>query len=234
MARSLQFLVLGITGLAAAKTTCSEKATSATPTPQLSCTTSSNFRLVADVISGDLAPSIQDWAVSSYHIGACYDYAILQPNDGSSPDYSRAFYVNGTAADARDKTSDIITDGATPPVPYGVIIPSANETDQDDRRPVQINCGYGTAGVVVSRGSSMKPHLRYVDKTADTRFGGWYACDSDLPYGPAVVLYYRDREEAIPEECAELTLYTQCIEHVSTVDDNARPAPCEEIIEDED
>lgn len=202
-------LLLTLAALAFTRDTCSDAPISAASPPQPTATTSSHFRLVVDVTSHDLEPSIQDWAVSSYHIGPCYSYSVLLPNNGSSLDYSRAFYVNGTEDDVKREASDIITDGGSPRVPYGVVVPAATNADKDGRRPVQINCGYGTPGVIVSRRETALPRLRYVSKANDEPFGGWYACKESLIYGPAVVLYYRGREEVTPNGCANLTLYTE-------------------------
>ncbi len=204
----IAILLLTLAALAFSRDTCSDTPTSAASHTQPTSTSSSHFRLVVDVTSHDLEPSIQDWAVSSYHIGPCYSYAVLLPYNGSA-DYSRAFYVNGTSSDVKGGTSNIITDGGTPPVPYGVDVPAAKDADKDGRRPVQMNCGEGTPGVIISRRADTNPRLRYNDKADNEPFGGWYACNSSLIYGPAVVLYYRGREEATPKGCADLTLYTE-------------------------
>lgn len=230
-------LLLTLAALAFTSDTCSDAPTSAAWPPQPTATTSSHFRLVVDVTSHDLEPSIQDWAVSSYHIGPCYSYSVLLPNNGSSPDYSRAFYVNGTADDVERRASGIITDGGSPRVPYGVIVPAATNADKDGRRPVQINCGSGTPGVIVSRRETALPRLRYVSKANDEPFGGWYACKESLIYGPAVVLYYRGGGKVTPNGCAALMLYTECIQGTAAVGPDAQAAPCvpkfERQVEDE-
>jgi hypothetical protein len=159
---------------------------------------SANFRLVAKPISDELKPSVEGWGVSSYHIGACYDYAVLEGN----ADYSRAFYVNGTAKAVKHQKSDVLTDGGTPAVPYGIIVPGTKDVDEEGRRAVQINCGDGTAGVQISRRHDTTPHLAY-------QSGSWYACNTSLPYGPAVVVYYRDSSEHLPDECIDIRLDTQ-------------------------
>ena len=167
-----------------------------------SATTAPNFRLVADVISDDLEPSIQGWAISSYHIGACLGVAVVVPN---TPDRTRAFYVNGTTADVRDGAGNILSDGGTPPIPYGFVVSQADQTDDQGRRAVRINCGPGSPGVSLSH-STKHAHLTYHEGSVETRFGAWYACNTSLPFGPAMVLYYRSRGENTPEGCAELRL----------------------------
>ena len=61
----------------------------ATPCPATGL--SANIRLVAHVTYGDLNPSVQDGAVSSYHTSPCYDYAVLVPNNSDAADFSRPF-----------------------------------------------------------------------------------------------------------------------------------------------
>ena len=175
-------------------TSCTEEQSSPTST------TSPNFYLVANVTSHDLQPSIQNWAVSSYHVGACLSVAVLEPNDAQ---YHRAFYANGTSDQVRDGKRDILTDGATPLTPYGFIVPPANVTPSNDRI-VSINCGDGTLGVAITRDPEPL-HLTYTERDGG-EFGSWYACNSSLPFGPAVALYYRDQDAETPQDCAEVTL----------------------------
>ncbi len=205
----ITILLLTLAALTFAQDTFSDIPTVAASHPQPTSTTSSHFRLVVDVTSHDVELSVQDWAVSSYHIGPCYSYAVLLPKIESSPDYSRAFYVNGTESDVQLETNDIITDGGTPRVPYALVVPAAKHADKDGRRPVQMNCGYGTSGVTVLRRTDTTPHLRYVNKATHEPFGGWYACNTSLIYGPAVVLYYRETEEPTPKGCVDIKLCTE-------------------------
>jgi hypothetical protein len=54
----------------------------------------------------------------------------------------------------------------------------------------------------------MRPHVYHVDKGKP--FGGWYACDeSDSPFISGIVLYYHGQDEATPEKCADIRLYTE-------------------------
>ncbi|KAK5124076.1 hypothetical protein LTR85_002273 [Meristemomyces frigidus] len=176
-------------------------ATSATSPSYPTHTTSPNFRLIANVTSCDLDPPIQNWAVTSYHIGAGELLAVL-----SSDDAGRAFYVNGTPSDIRYGSAEILSDGGTPTFPYGFIVPPANQTDGNGRRDVQINAGDGTTGVAIAGFPNPIPSLTYGNAAAGESFGGWYACNTTLPYGPAIVLYYRSLHDATPAGCADLTL----------------------------
>ena len=190
-----------VVSLATAAPPCQSLPTTPSDQPPATSTTSPNFRLVADVTSGDFSTSIQNWWLSSYHIGPCYDYAILTED----PHEAEAFYVNGTDADVRNRNADILTDGATPTTPYGLVISQMNDTDDEGRRTVFINCGEGTSGAAIGSTRDGRPIL-----VADSGgFGGWYACNETLPYGPAVLLYYQGSDDIVPEGCAHLVLYPE-------------------------
>ncbi len=72
------------------------------------------FALVANVTSPshDLTPSIQNYVLSSYHIGAGEAYAILLANTSATA--ARVFYENGTAEEVRYNRGTIVSDGGTP------------------------------------------------------------------------------------------------------------------------
>lgn len=84
-------------------------------------TQSTNFRLVANVTGADLTPSIQDYVLTSYHVGAGQAAAVLVPNDATNP--GRQFYVNGTAEDIRYNRGNILTSGGTPVCPPPLPLP---------------------------------------------------------------------------------------------------------------
>ncbi|KAK3719269.1 hypothetical protein LTR37_004488 [Vermiconidia calcicola] len=208
------------------KTPCSSGSGSQTSATAPTYTTSPNFRLVASVKKNDLSPSIDDWTVSTYHLGACYEAAVMTPSDTDDEDYGRTFYANGTNSDIQDGKGDIVTDGATPPTPYGFTVPQLDQTDDDDRRAVQIICGEGTPGVAITRSSNSRPHLIYNDQAGNETFGGWYACNAALGPDNEVILYYRSSEEETPDGCADLILYPECVSNGSSVAPNAQAGPC--------
>ena len=109
----------------------------------------------------------------------------------------------------RHGTADILTDGGTPLFHYGLIFPQANETDSKERRAVQVNCGLGTAGLGLSHFPNSMPHLIYANKAVEETFGGWYACNTTLLYGPAIASFYRSQKETTPAGCADLILYPE-------------------------
>lgn len=205
LATLLALLFAAFATCAPADTTCtSATATSSTIAPSNPTTsTSANFRLVANVTNGDLTPSIENWAISTYHITAGLDYVILEPNNVTT---SRVFYINGTTAEVNHETSNILTDDGTPPTPYGLIVPPPNVTDSQGRRALELQAAPGTAGIFLSPSVDSMPHLVYDTVGLESTF---YACNTTLPYGPAVVVYYRTREEATPAGCADLVLYPE-------------------------
>lgn len=178
---------------------------------------SSNFRFVANVTdpSCDLAPSINNYVLSSYHIGAGEDYAVLIPNTTYTS--GRIFYVNGTATEVRYGASNLLSDGGTPPFPFGVSILPTTEA-------VTITAGEGQAGIGLTRFPDPVPKL-YGGQEGD----GFYGCLKTapfLPYGDAVVLFYKPYGSETPEGCADVTLLPECSEGSGAVDEFANTLNC--------
>ena len=121
--------------------------------------TALKFRLVANVTCGasNFHPSIQNWAVSAYHIGACLDIATLRPKSEGIE-----FYANGTKAQVTAGEGDVLTTGGTPAIPYGFIINNVHD-DINHGHAVEVNCGYGTSGVGISQSAKSLHHLVYND-----------------------------------------------------------------------
>jgi len=167
-----------------------------------------NFKLVADPLRHDLKPSIQSWEVTSYHVSPCYDYAVLQDPKMSNSSGGRLFYANGT--NSHPFYTNILSDGGKPAAPYGMTIAQRNETDTLGRRPVRINCGAGTGGLGVARmAGSRDPHLTDANPT----LGWFYACNSTLPFGPAIQLFFASHtfDEKTPTGCTVVDLLPQCV-----------------------
>jgi len=160
------------------------------------------FTLVANVTAGDLTPSINSFVVDSYHVGAGEDYAVLVANTTDGGDAGRVFYVNGTANDVHYGTSNLLTNGGTPSVPYGVSINVANATGF---QTVSIDGGIGEAGVGLTQ---------FPDPISELYFGsyanGWYACNNGLASGYAVQLFFKTEGTVTPAGCADITLLPQC------------------------
>ncbi|KAK5137662.1 hypothetical protein LTR08_007957 [Meristemomyces frigidus] len=158
--------------------------------------TSPNFRLIANITCEDLTPSLQNWPLTSYHTGAGTALAVLTPPTANAT--GRAFYLSGTVSDIQASNASVLSDGGTPPFPYGLVVPAASASGA--QRAVQINAGDGTPGVNFSHSPPTSPFLTY------DAAGAWYACNATLPYGPAVVLYYRSAGEGKPAGCAGVML----------------------------
>jgi hypothetical protein len=165
--------------------------------------TSQNFRLVANVTSGDLTPSINNFIMDSYHVGAGEDFAVLSANTSATT--GRIFYVNGTAEEVYYGTSNVLSDEGTPLFPAGIII---NDPNTSAQRSVSINAGLGQAGVGLTQFPDPISELQ-----GTREFGsGFYACSEELPYGVAIQLFYSTAGDTIPEGCAIVNLLPQCSE----------------------
>jgi hypothetical protein len=162
------------------------------------CSTAPNVAIVASLAPGSPLAGVQGWNLTSYHITPCYDYAVFTNQSG------RTFYANGTDAEFGSHAANILSDGGTPPWPWGTIVAPANQTDGQGRRNVFINCGIGTPGLEVVKNRSGGGKLVYGT-------GEFYVCNSTLPYGPAVALYYREKGGALFEGCADVELLTKCL-----------------------
>ncbi|KAI0466020.1 hypothetical protein F4859DRAFT_340816 [Xylaria cf. heliscus] len=79
---------------------------------------STGFRLVANVTdpATDLTPSVDGWELQGIHTGAGLNDAVLTSETG------RIFYHNGTAAEIRFGEGSILSDGGSPPFPYGIYV----------------------------------------------------------------------------------------------------------------
>lgn len=164
-------------------------------------TTSANFRLIANVTANDLSPSINNFVLTSYHIGAGQAYAVLAENADATA--GRIFYINGTATDVRYGTSNVLTDGGTPLFPFGITV---NPVDASGEQAVSINAGEGQSGVGLTLFPDPISALRVVGGA------GFYACTNTLPYGPAVQVLSKAQGQTTPAGCADITLLPQCNE----------------------
>ncbi|KAK4465444.1 hypothetical protein QBC42DRAFT_261232 [Cladorrhinum samala] len=171
--------------------------------------TSNAFFLVAHVTDSnhDLSPSVNNYVLSTAHTGAGMNAAILTSAPATS---GRIFYENGTADEVQAGQTHILTDGATPPVPFGIYI-------QDPSQPsssIPINGGQGT----ISSISGSDPVL-----TNGQGEGTFLACNETIPYYNLnfITLHYSyDASPAVPENCAPIVLVPQCTQ-LNALPDNA-------------
>jgi len=196
---------------------------------------STSFRLVANVTGADLTPPVQDFVVTSYHVGAGQAAAVLVANDETNP--GRQFYVNGTAEDVRYNRGNILTSGGTPvcslsptssfsrtkanttqPFPYGIQISPAPATS------VSINAGLGTSGVGLERFPSPITYLTAPEAAT------YVACTTQLPYSVGVTLNVLRTGEEVPAECAKVTLFPECAEGDGSVHETENIVQCYEDV----
>lgn len=179
--------------------------------------TSTGFRLLVKVIKPfpDLSPPIDNQYISTAHTGAGLSTAVV--SEGTST--ARIWYQNGTApAPNPELDSGILTDGGTPPAPYGIGLQGPDEFDgavYPDEHRVDVDVGPGTPTMGVELNDEKLPVLRVHDVGGVG--GKWMVCRRKIWY------YYQDREfsvlryvyggeEAAMDECAPVELVPVCAE----------------------
>lgn len=177
---------------------------------------SESFNLIANVTSGDLTPSVQNWAVSSYHTGAGTAYAVLSATS------KRIFYANGTAEEIRYSQGNVLSDEGTPPFPGGLVL-NAPTTSTTPEVSLSVNAGLGTTGV----GITIFPEP--ISKLYAVGGGGFYACER-VPFQgaqSAVMLFQKQHyDDVVPTGCAEVVLLPQCSEGSGVVHPTGAVSGC--------
>lgn len=158
-----------------------------------------NFKLIATLVSGgeNFDTDIQNWGVSSYHMGAGIAFAQLLPQT----QHNRLFYANGT--------TNILSDEGPQDAmfPAGFELPPpANDTQV--RVPVGISAAArGSWGLGVQTWGTRDgvAEFQMVDG------GQWSVCNVTEWVGPLVQLFWQKGVEApVPEGCAVVRLFPQC------------------------
>ena len=159
------------------------------------------FELIANDTSSNPSLNLTLFSVTSFHVGAGQDYAVLLPPNKAVS--GREFYVNGTAQDVYYHTADILSDAGSSPniFPEGIIIPSA--TDAEGRYPVEINAGSGTPGVGLTQFPDPYSRLQYGQYV-------FYGCETTIINLEAIQLFARPYDAVTPVGCDEVVLYPQC------------------------
>lgn len=168
--------------------------TSAIATPITSDETSKTFKLKSFVLSPP-NPFFNNLYLEPYHIYPGANYAVLSPESATNPGIIG--YLNGTAADFANESTDLLFNGN--PAPYGFIIDSVNAT----YNPILINAGNGTTGIFIEQGI-----IKYNNPIS----GGFYACNNTLEFGPAVQLLYKPKIINTPTGCSGVELVVECVE----------------------
>ena len=159
------------------------------------------FELIANDTSSHPTLNLTLFSVTSFHVGAGLDYAVLLPPNKAVS--GREFYLNGTAEDIRYNRADILSDSGSEPniFPEGIIIPSV--TDAQGRYPVEINAGQGTSGVTLSQFPNPWSRLQYGQYV-------FYGCKATITNQEVIQLFARPDDKQTPAGCNEIILYPQC------------------------
>jgi len=181
--------------------------------------TSRNFKLVANVTSGDLA--INNFVLESYHTGAGTAYAVLAENTTDAN--PRIFYINGTSVDVRFGNSSTLSDAGSgnDTFPEALVVsPSNPATSSSNRSVVEINAGAGQPYVGLT--TFPDPIVQLHGYEGET----FYACNETLEFGSAIQLFYRGYEQVTPVACSEVALLPQCSEGSGDADPYAANVNC--------
>ena len=179
--------------------------------------TSTGFRLLAKIIKPfpDLSPPIDKQFLSTAHTGAGLNAGVVSENASNA----RVWYQNGTAPAPAQELDSILTDGGTPPAPYGIGLQGPDEFDGSvypDEHRVSVNVGPGTPTMGVELNDEKLPILRVRD--VDGLGGKWMVCRRAIwyYYGPdrefSVLRYVYAGEEAPMDECVAVELVPICAE----------------------
>ncbi|KLU92356.1 hypothetical protein MAPG_11302 [Magnaporthiopsis poae ATCC 64411] len=212
-------LTLGLAALATAAPAVTPRQTVPHYPPS---SVSKGFRLISNVTdpTRDLTPSVHGFALGGIHIGPPNSRSVLSPQADNT---SRLFYLNGTASDLTLGTTRIVSDGGTPPFPWGVHVQGPDEFD--------LPANPGSHATFINGGSTLDvgitkfpdPYSVLVNRKAEggSAGGTFVACYHEVPYyrRPFVVVDYAyatvDPDTAlpvvkVPEGCAPITLIPQC------------------------
>ena len=142
------------------------------------------------LVSSSPSSAFSNLKLSSYHIYPGGDYAVLVTPSETDPGLSG--YLNGTVADFRTRQTTFVTPAGS--FDEGLVISRINAS----YNPVEINAGEGTKGIYLDRGGALKVNAE------DS--AGFYACNSQLPFGPAIQVFFFVKGETEPFECAKVEL----------------------------
>ncbi|KAK8128881.1 hypothetical protein PG984_009989 [Apiospora sp. TS-2023a] len=193
-------LSLGALGLAAAAPLESRQVVPHYPPTQQS----KGFTLIANVTdpSKDFTPPVNGWLLSGLHVGAGLNDASLSSQVG------RIFYQNGTAEETRYNQAHTLSDGGTPPFPWGIAVDAATDA-AGVLHGISINAGSGQAGVQLAQFPEHYPILR-----TPAQPGTYVACNQTEPYYRQNFITVRAVYDnlPVPDECVAITLVPQCAE----------------------
>lgn len=128
-----------------------------------------------------------------------------QPDVGNNDTDHRSA---GTAEETRYNQAHTLSDGGTPPFPFGLAVADAPDAG-GALHGVSLNAGTGEAGVQLAQFPAPYPVLR----TPQTP-GTYAACNQTEPYYRQNFITVRavDDAAAVPDGCVAVTLVPQCAE----------------------
>lgn len=194
-------------GLMAALTSASPLAVRQVVPNYPATSVSKGFHLILNVTdpSTDLDPPVNNKFITSIHVGAGQNLVGVSDTPG------RIFYQNGTAEEIRYGQSTVITDGATPPSPFGFSL--SPDDGSNVLSTARLDGGDGTKGVGLSR--FPEP---YVFLTPET----YLACNEFVQYYQTELVIVRQADITvdengsinynIPANCAAVRLLPECTE----------------------
>ena len=177
---------------------------------------SKGFRLIANVTdpSTDLDPPVNACVFTGYHTGARFNEAVATDD----VEGGLIFYQNGTAEEIRYNRGDTISDGGSPPFPWGIIVEEQGGYDDGSKEAsVSVNAGGGTPGVELT---IFPEPYSYLTGTAP---GTYAICPREIPYYNQVFNVIRwtndvfnndtaQYEHTVPEDCVAVRFLPQCAE----------------------
>ncbi|KAG6990904.1 hypothetical protein G7Y79_00060g092080 [Physcia stellaris] len=159
---------------------------------------SQKFTLSSHVLSPP-NPAFEGLVLEPYHISPAFNYAVLEKAGKGKEGKGVVGYLNGTREELRDGFGDLLfRAGADAKFSYGFVIDRVNAT----YNPVEINAGEGTKGIFIDQG---------VIKYQNPQSGGFYACNTTLPYGPAVQVFYKPKTISTPAGCSDVELVVEYV-----------------------
>ncbi|KAK2590638.1 hypothetical protein QQS21_011685 [Conoideocrella luteorostrata] len=200
----LSAAALGLVGLAAASPLGERQVVPHYPTTS----TSKGFHLVVNVTdpSKDFNPPIQNTYITSIHVGP----PLGLVGQVQSADRARVFYQNGTAEELRYSKSNVLSDGGSPPFPWGIKL--FKDPNSDVVSTAHIDGGKGDAGIGLT--GFPNPYTFLYPET-------WVACNESLPYygGKHFIIFKQAQttvgkdgsiNKNVPDGCAPVRLLPEC------------------------
>ena len=198
-------LALGLFGFASSSPLESRKAKAKASYPAES--TSKGFNLIVNVTDSslDFKPSINNYFVTTIHVGAGLN--LVGVNNETGP----VFYQNGTQKEWKNNKATVLFDSGQPLTPAGISL--AKDKGQSDISTASLNFGPGTPGVQLTSSSFKYSFLLP---------GTYLACKQKLDYyqGKEFIIIKESKSKVksgddykkkdVPKDCVPIRLIPEC------------------------